>query len=83
MEVYYGFAKPIPVTVKQFAKLKMDYYLDPYSDVKSKREKITFYDDNGVEKVPNFPQMTNDMQKMLRENNNQIEHNQQVNYPVK
>ncbi|KIA88248.1 GLPGLI family protein [Kaistella jeonii] len=83
LEVYYGFFKPIAVSEKQFAKLKMDYYLDPYSDVKSGREKVTFYDDNGIEKVPNFPQMTSDMQKMLRENNNSIERNQGINYPVK
>ena len=61
----------------------MDYYLDPYSDIKSGREKVTFYDDNGGEKKPNFKEMTLEMQKMLRENNNTIERNQGINYPVK
>lgn len=76
----------LPITWKQYEKLSLDYFADPTREINGKNsgnsmQIIKWQDENGNEFTPNFKEMNEREQKIIRENNNPIELNHQINYP--
>lgn len=76
----------LPITWKQYEKLGLDYFADPTREINGKNSGgsmniIKWQDENGNEFAPNFKEMNEREQKIIRENNNPIELNHKINYP--
>lgn len=73
--------KTVPVNIKQLHKLYMDFYNDPYKEVKSGHAKMKVVDQDGKEITPNFQELTKIRQESLRKTNNPIELSEAIHYP--
>lgn len=76
----------LPITWKQYDKLRLDYFADPTREINGKNSGgsmhiIKWQDEHGNEFTPNFKEMNEKEQKIIRENNNPIEWNRKINYP--
>ncbi|MBV8328320.1 GLPGLI family protein [Chryseobacterium sp.] len=71
----------IPVTQKQLNKLYLDYYNDPYKELKAGKAVMKVVDESGRLVTPNFKQLTEFKQKFIKNNNNPIELSDAVKYP--
>ncbi|MEC5395937.1 GLPGLI family protein [Bergeyella sp. RCAD1439] len=72
--------KFLDITNIQLAKLKLDYYNDPYREMKSGQIKVRWQDENGVEFKPNYGELTKSEQDYIRKNNNEIELSEAIKY---
>lgn len=76
--------KALPVSWKQYEKLALAYYSDPTREINGKNAGgavvMKWVDEKGNELIPNFKEMNEREQKIIRENNNPIELNHKVNY---
>ncbi|MGC4128202.1 MAG: GLPGLI family protein [Bergeyella sp.] len=68
------------ISWQDFQKIRMDYYQDPFAEVKARNIKVQAGDANGNPVEMNFKQLTETIQKQIRENNNPIELNHKVDY---
>ncbi|SHJ25544.1 GLPGLI family protein [Cruoricaptor ignavus] len=81
LENYYHMI-PIKIDYSKIKKIKIDYYLDPYKEVKSGQIKGYFQDDDGnTIENPNFNQLSKEIRKAILNNNNPIDLNMKINYP--
>lgn len=76
----------LPISWKQYQKLGLDYYADPTREISGKNsgntmQIVRWVDENGNTIAPNFKEMNEREQKIIRENNNPIELTHQINYP--
>ncbi len=71
----------IPVNLKQLHKLYIDYYNDPYKEIKSGQIKAKFVDEKGKEITPNFNEQAKNIQILLKRNNNPVELSDAIQYP--
>ncbi len=81
----YEKVKALPVSWKQYEKLALDFFTDPTREISGKNSgssvMITkWVDEKGNEFTPNFKEMNEREQKIIRENNNPIELNHKINY---
>lgn len=72
--------KPIIVTQKQLNKVRLDYYNDPFREMKSNDTKVTWTDENGKKFSPNYREMTKDAQDALKRFNNPVDLSDATNY---
>lgn len=72
--------KFLDVSNNQLNKLKIDYYRDPYKEMKSGQIKVRWQDENGVEFKPNYIELTKMEQQNINKNNNPIELFDIINY---
>jgi len=72
--------KFLDVSNNQLNKLKIDYYRDPYKEMKSGQIKVRWQDENGVEFKPNYIELTKMEQQNIKNNNNPIELFDIINY---
>ncbi|MDR2206924.1 MAG: GLPGLI family protein [Flavobacteriaceae bacterium] len=78
------YPKAIDVSRKQLTKVFLDYYSDPYKEMKAGNlhvKKMKVIDEQGREIEPDFRQLTEIMQTSLKKNNNPIELSEAVRYP--
>lgn len=68
------------ISWENYNKLQKDYYSDPFSEIKSKGMKYKVADENGNPVDMNLKQLTENIQKQMRENNNPIELNHKIEY---
>ena len=73
--------KPLEVNKKQLDKVFLDYYNDPYREMKSGNIKTRWQDENGKEFVPDYKVLTIDEQKNIKQNNNPIILSEAIKYP--
>ncbi|CEJ68529.1 GLPGLI family protein [Chryseobacterium oranimense] len=73
--------KPIEISKDNLIKVFLDYYNDPYREVKSGNVKAKFKDEKGNDIEPNFREITKETQSYLKKNNNPIELSEAVKYP--
>ncbi|SHE86300.1 GLPGLI family protein [Chryseobacterium vrystaatense] len=73
--------KAVPITLKQLHKLYLDFYNDPYKEVKSGHVKMKVVDQDGKEITPNFYELTKIKQESLRKANNPVELSEAIQYP--
>lgn len=66
---------------KEFQKLQLDYYNDPYAEIKARNIKYQIGDTNGNPISMDLRTLTKNIQKQLKENNNVIELDKLVSYP--
>lgn len=72
--------KFIDVSNNQLTKLKIDYYKDPYKEMKSGQIQVRWQDENGVEFKPNYIELSKMEQQNIKKNNNPIELLDVINY---
>ena len=73
----------LPISWKQYKKLAKNYYSDPTLQINGKNagtQQIKWVDKDGNEFKPNFKEMNEKEQKMMRENNNTIELDHKIDY---
>ncbi|WHF52592.1 hypothetical protein QGN23_04765 [Chryseobacterium gotjawalense] len=68
------------ISWENYNKLQKDYYSHPFSEIKSKGMKYKVADENGNPVDMNLKQLTENIQKQMRENNNPIELNYKIEY---
>lgn len=73
--------RTVPVNIKQLHKLFIDFYNDPYKEVKSGHVKMKVVDQDGKEITPNFQELTRIKQESIRKANNPIELSDAIRYP--
>lgn len=73
--------KPIEISKKNLEKILLDYYNDPFREIKSGNVKAKFKDEKGNEIQPDFREMTKNLQFSLKKNNNPIELSDAIKYP--
>jgi len=71
----------IPVTKKQLLKIYLDYYNDPYKELKAGKAVMKVVDESGNQITPNFHQLTEFKQKDIKKKNNPIELTEAIRYP--
>ncbi|MCU7615797.1 GLPGLI family protein [Chryseobacterium sp. PBS4-4] len=71
----------IKISKKEYVKISLDYYNDPYREMRNDGEMI----ENSIGELdkPNINQMTKEKQEFIRRNNNPIEISEVIKYPVK
>ncbi|KFF13009.1 hypothetical protein IW15_09545 [Chryseobacterium soli] len=69
------------ITWEEFQKMQLDYYNDPYAEIKARNIKYQIGDVNGNLISMDLRTLTKNIQKKLKENNNVIELNKAVQYP--
>lgn len=79
---FYETYKPLQITESQLQKLKIDNFLDPYREVRSSQEDVTFVDENGKQIKPDIKKMTKDFQSKILSENNPLEINKAIKYPL-
>lgn len=77
--------KALPISWKQHEKLALDYFSDPTREINGKNSGSTFsvtkwVDEKGNEMIPNFKEMNEREQRIIRLNNNPIELNHKIMY---
>lgn len=72
--------KPIEIPKEKLDKVFLDYFNDPYREMKSGNVKAKFKDEKGNDIEPNFKEMTKNTQDYLMKNNNPIELSEAVKY---
>lgn len=75
-------SKFVDVSKTQLARLKLDYYRDPYKEMKLGQVNVRWQDENGVEFKPNYIELTKMEQNNIKKNNNPIELLEIIKYPV-
>lgn len=73
--------KPIEISRDNLKKISLDYYNDPYREMKSGNVKAKFKDEKGNDIEPNFREMTKEIQGFLKKRNNPIELSEAIEYP--
>lgn len=63
-----------------YKNLQLNYYNNPFAEVKARNIKTQVADPSGNIITMNFKNITNNIQKQLKENNNPIEIDQKINY---
>jgi GLPGLI family protein len=71
----------IKISKKKYVKISLDYYNDPYREMRNDGGMI----ENSIGELdkPNINQMTKEKQEFIRRNNNPIEISEVIKYPVK
>lgn len=72
--------KAINISQKQVQKVFIDYYNDPFRELKSANTKTKVKDENGKDIELNFKKMTETVQSRLIKNNNPIELSEAIKY---
>lgn len=65
--------KPIPTTLTQLKKVRLDYYNDPFREMKSGNTNVTWTDENGKKNQPNYRELTKNERDALIKFNNPVE----------
>lgn len=73
--------KTIKVDKTQLDKLFIDYYYDPYKEVKAGKVKMNFKNEKGEKVEPNFNEITQYKQSLIKTFNNPIELSEIIKYP--
>ncbi|MDQ0780933.1 GLPGLI family protein [Chryseobacterium sp. W4I1] len=73
--------RPIEISKEKLDKVFLDYFNDPYREMRSGNVKAKFKDEKGNDIEPNFKEMTKNTQDDLIKNNNPIELTNAVKYP--
>lgn len=73
--------KPLEVSAANLKKIFLDYYNDPFREMKSRDVKVKFKDEKGNAIEPDFREMTKKMQSTLKKYNNPIELSDAIKYP--
>ncbi|MFS4472187.1 GLPGLI family protein [Chryseobacterium sp. T20] len=68
------------ISWETYEKIQSDYYSDPFAEIKARNIKYKVTDEKGNPVEMNLKQMTESIQKQIKENNNPIELNHKVNY---
>lgn len=84
LEAHYG-TKPIKITNEKFNEIKLNYFNDPYSWAKTSTGKwsVNFGDGKVYNKKEDIPYLTKRTQEEILTNNNPIEIDKAVKYPLK
>ncbi|MNU15569.1 GLPGLI family protein [Chryseobacterium scophthalmum] len=86
LEVRYG-NKPLPISEKMYLKKSLEYYNDPLREIRAemKNGTIKSYEDEGkrYSKPEELVPLIREEQEYIRQNNNPIELNKAIKYPVK
>ncbi|MCD0477525.1 GLPGLI family protein [Chryseobacterium sp. LC2016-29] len=86
LEVRYG-KKPLPISEKMYLKKSLEYYNDPLQQIRAeiKNGTIKSYEDGGkrYSKPEELVPLIREEQEYIRQNNNPIELNKAIKYPVK
>lgn len=75
------FPTPIEISKEDLTKTLINYYNDPYREMKSGNVKAKFKDEKGNDIEPDFRKMTRDTQNFLIKKNNPIELSEAIKYP--
>ncbi|WP_123912758.1 GLPGLI family protein [Chryseobacterium pennipullorum] len=73
--------QPLEVSEDNLKKISLDYYNDPFREMKSGNVKAKVRDQKGNEIEPDFREMTKNVQSYLKKNNNPIELSDAIKYP--
>lgn len=73
--------KSIKVNKSQFDKIRIDYYNDPYKEVKAGKIMMNFKNEKGEKIQPNFNELAKYKQYEIKKNNNSIELSESLKYP--
>lgn len=73
--------KPIEISKAKLDKVFLDYFYDPFREMKSGNVKARFKDEKGNDIEPNFKEMTKNTRNYLIKNNNPIELTDAITYP--
>ena len=68
------------ITWEVFKKIQMDYYTDPYAEIKARNIKFQAGDSNGNIIAMDMKTHTKNLQNQIKENNNPIELNHKIDY---
>lgn len=86
LELRYG-NKPLPISEKIYLKKSLEYYNDPLQEIRAemKNGTIKSYEDGGkrYNKPEELVPLIREEQEYIRQNNNPIELNKAIKYPVK
>ncbi|MCG2792648.1 MAG: GLPGLI family protein [Weeksellaceae bacterium] len=84
LETHYG-KKPIKIAAEKLNEIKINYYNDPYSWARTATGNwsVNFGDGVNYNKKEDIPYLTKRTQEELRRNNNPIELDKAVKYPLK
>lgn len=85
LETHYG-KNPIKITNERLNKVKLDYYSDPFVWAKNSKDgqwSVSFGEGQTYNKKEDIPYLTKRMQEELRRDNNPIELDKAVKYPLK
>lgn len=83
LETHYG-EKPVKITNKKFNEIKLNYFSDPYSWARTAEEwSVNFGDGKVYHTKEDIPYLTKRTQEELRRNNNPIELDTALPYPLK
>lgn len=73
--------KPMEISKDKLNKALLDYFNDPFREMKTGNVKAKFKDEKGNDIEPNFREMTKKTQNYLIKNNNPIELTDAIHYP--
>ena len=76
-----GQFKSIKINKSQFDKIRIDYYNDPYKEVKAGKIMMNFKNEKGEKIEPNFNELAKYKQYEIKKNNNSIELSESLKYP--
>lgn len=74
-------SNPLEISITNLKKLQMDYYNDPFREMRTGNVKAKFKDEKGNDVEPDFREMTKNTQSFLKKNNNPIELSEAIKYP--
>ena len=74
-------AKPMDISRSNLKKAMLDYYNDPFREMRSGNVKAKFKDEKGNDIEPDFREMTKNTQSFLKKNNNPIDLSEAIKYP--
>jgi GLPGLI family protein len=69
------------ITWDAFKKLQLDYYSDPYAEIKTRNIKFKVADSNGKEIPMDLKSLGSNVQQQIKKNNNPIELSEAIKYP--
>ncbi len=75
-----GQFKSIKINKSQFDKIRIDYYNDPYKEVKAGKIMMNFKNEKGEKIKPNFNELAKYKQYEIKKNNNSIELSESLKY---
>lgn len=73
--------KPMEISKNNFKKVMLDYYNDPFREMRTGNVKAKLRDEKGNEIEHDFREMTKNTQTFLKKNNNPIELSEAIKYP--
>ena len=79
----YEISNSILVSNKELKNLLINYYYDPFKEIKFEGNKVKFEDSQGLDSNININEMTRKRQKELKKYNNPIELSEVVHFPSK